>query len=149
MRSGRTGNRWHSEETYKGLIQIAMEALKFPVLVNGGAVIALLAFLGKDNRTAMSLGSVNISMCLFIGGVFLGGLAYLAAYLTQLRLYGESALDVPQSGPLRHNVFLSLTFVLMLSSIIAFAFGAWIGASAMQPLPPDNSPKPTPLCGAV
>jgi len=149
MKRGRGGTSWHAEETFKGLIQIALEALKFPVLVNGGAAIALLAFLAKDNRAALALESVKVSMALFIGGVFLGGFAYLTAYLTQLRLYGESALDIPQVGPMRHNVFLNLTLALMVASLIAFAVGAWTAATAMQPLPPNNSSKPTPLPGAA
>jgi len=38
---------WHKEETYKSLILIGLSALKFVLLANGGAAVAILAFIGK------------------------------------------------------------------------------------------------------
>jgi hypothetical protein len=38
---------WHIKETYKGLITIFIEALKALALVNGGAAVAILAYLGN------------------------------------------------------------------------------------------------------
>jgi hypothetical protein len=41
--------RWdfHLEETYKGLIPLSIEAIKMLALVNGGAAVAILAYLGN------------------------------------------------------------------------------------------------------
>jgi hypothetical protein len=44
--------QWHIEETFKGLVTLAVEALKILALVNGGAAVALISFCGnqpKDN----------------------------------------------------------------------------------------------------
>jgi hypothetical protein len=38
---------FHPEETFKSLITISVEALKTLALVNGGAAVALLAYLGN------------------------------------------------------------------------------------------------------
>jgi len=40
-------NEWHDKETYKSLIQIGTSALRFILLANGGAAIAILALLGN------------------------------------------------------------------------------------------------------
>jgi hypothetical protein len=134
MRDADARTSWHAEETYKGLIQIALSALRFAVFANGGAAVALLAFLGKEGGAALALGTLKAAMGFFIGGVALGGFAHVTAYLTQLRLYAESALREPQVGWLRHNTFLYLTLGLGFASIVAFALGAWCGVAAIQPV---------------
>jgi hypothetical protein len=134
MRDRNEGTDWHAEETYKGLIQIALSALRFGVFANGGAAVALLTFLGnvKAEAAGLPLPAAKCAMALFIGGVAAGGLAHVTAYLTQLRLYGESALGDPQKGPFRHNTFLTATLVLGTVSVITFAAGAWVAAAAMR-----------------
>lgn len=122
---------WHAEATYKGLIQLSLSGLRFAIFANGGAAVALLAFIGKEGTAALSLGAVRTTMALFIAGVVLGGLAYVTAYLTQLRLYGESALNAPQTGVLQHRTFLWVTEALVVASIGVFAAGAWCGVGAI------------------
>lgn len=133
--TGQNSN-WHAEETYRSLIQISLGGLRFAIFANGGAAVALLAFLGKESIAALSLGSVRCSMTLFITGVALGGFAHVTAYLTQLRLYGESAHGKPHAGPLRHGVLLYLTIALVAASIVTFAIGAWLGVAAIHPAIP-------------
>jgi len=129
-------SNWHQEETYRSLIQISLGGLRFAIFANGGAAVALLAFLGKESTAALSLGSVRNSMIFFITGVAIGGFAHVTAYLTQLRLYGESAHGKPHAGLLRHVVFLYLTILLVAASIVTFATGAWLGVSAIHPVVP-------------
>lgn len=38
---------WHIQETFKGLIALSIEALKALLLINGGAAVAILAYLGS------------------------------------------------------------------------------------------------------
>ncbi|XQA69533.1 hypothetical protein ACM9XB_18745 [Xanthomonas sacchari] len=135
MKSSDSGISWHAEETYKGLIQISLSALRFGLFANGGAAVALLAFLGKENQKAIIIGSIKATMAIFIAGITLGGLAHLTAYLTQLRLYGESALGDIQQGIWHHNTFLWITILLGASSIIAFAVGSLCGVAAIQAAP--------------
>lgn len=129
MRDQDHGSDWHAQETYKGLIQISISALRFGIFANGGAAVALLAFLGK-NISVVDLDAMKCSMALFISGVALGGFAHITAYLTQLRLYGESALGTPQKGLFRHNTFLRATIVLGAASVVVFAIGSWWGVAA-------------------
>jgi hypothetical protein len=41
--------QWHIEETFKSIFQFAIEALKALLLINGGAAVAILAYLGSLN----------------------------------------------------------------------------------------------------
>ena len=45
--------RWdfHLEETYKGLVPLSIEAIKMLALVNGGAAVAILAYLEASPGT--------------------------------------------------------------------------------------------------
>ena len=46
---------WHIVETYKGLINLSIEALKALLLINGGAAVAILAYLGNlASRTSLA-----------------------------------------------------------------------------------------------
>jgi hypothetical protein len=137
MRRSDNGSDWHAEETYKGLIQISLSGLRFAVFANGGAAVALLAFLGGAGNANLSLSAAKTAMGMFVVGVALGGFAHITAYLTQLRLYGESALGDPQKGFFRHNVFLWLTLVLVLTSVALFLSGAWCGVSGFQASVPN------------
>ena len=123
---------WHAEETYKGLIRLSLSGLRFSIFANGGAAIALLAFLGKEGTAALPLVAARTTMALFIAGVVLGGLAHVTAYLTQLTLYGESALNARQTGVCQHRTFLWTTVLLVVASIGVFAAGAWCGVWAIQ-----------------
>ena len=38
---------WHIVETFKGLINLSIEGLKALLLINGGAAVAILAYLGN------------------------------------------------------------------------------------------------------
>jgi hypothetical protein len=128
LRRGDDHDEWHAIETYKGLIQVSIGGLRFSVFSNGGAAVALLAYLGQVQISAEYSSGILWSMFLFAVGVALGGAAHITAYLTQLRLYGESALDEPQQGILRHNNFLYATVGLVSVSILSFLVGALVGA---------------------
>jgi hypothetical protein len=45
---------WHMTETFKGLITLSVELAKMLALVNGGAAVALLAYLGNFAAHASS-----------------------------------------------------------------------------------------------
>ena len=137
MRRSDGASEWHAEETYKGLVQISLSALRFAVFSNGGAAVALLAFLGGVGTASLPLNSAKAAMAMFVVGVGLGGFAHITAYLTQLRLYGESALGDPQKGLFRHNIFLWVTLVLVAASVGLFLAGAWCGVSGFQASGPN------------
>ena len=107
---------WHKSETYKSLITISIEGFKFCALANGGAVVAILAYLGNvASKTACRLPDMNSAMYGFLGGLVACGLAMIFSYLTQLQLYQENK---PHVG------YLKCAIGLVALSVFGFAWGS-------------------------
>ena len=117
-------NDWHTQETYKGLHQLAIGALRFGALANGGAAIALLALLGDLYGDDAKVPSLYSAMVCFIAGIALAGFAQVSAYLTNLALYQEEVHNKSGIGIFRHWVFLWISALLVLASIALFCGGA-------------------------
>lgn len=73
-------------EQFKAVISAGENVLRSVILINGGAAIALLAFIGniwnksiKNNDTDIT--KLLISMAIFVIGTFFGGLAMSSHYL--------------------------------------------------------------------
>jgi hypothetical protein len=82
--------QWHCQEGNK----YALECMRALLLLNGGAPIALLTFLGGANRIKLNAAGVNaINWSLIAFGIGVGGslILFVMAYLTQLR-YGNEGL---------------------------------------------------------
>jgi hypothetical protein len=118
----------HWLETYKSLITISVEGFKFLALANGGAAVALLAYLGSTG----SHGAANMvcPMVAFAIGVAACGLAMLCAYLTQLILFNDLSAD--RSGNQRHPLILWIAIALFVVSLIAFGVGSISAAMRFQ-----------------
>jgi hypothetical protein len=128
--------KWHIEETFKGLIQIALELLKTLVLINGGAAVALLAYLGTLAAHDAKSGyppSIKCALLCFASGVLAATSAFMIAYLTQLRLYQEER-ERHMGKPFRslHSIGITIGTILILASASAFGAGCWIAATAFQ-----------------
>ncbi len=123
---------WHFEETYKGLIQTALIGLRIPILINGGALIAIFAFLGQYKSTPLQLGCVKTASFWFVGGLCLGSFGYVFAYLTQYKLYRETVEMAPGKGLFKHQNFLYATIFLESASILIFAYGSWLAVSSLS-----------------
>jgi hypothetical protein len=82
---------WHITETFKGLINLSIEALKALLLINGGAAVAILAYLGNmaSRPSVVRLATMKDALSCFAFGVLVTALAFIVAYFTQLRLYFE------------------------------------------------------------
>lgn len=115
---------WHDIETYKSLIQYGGTVLRFVLLANGGAAIALLSFLGNAHaRHGLSF-DMRWPMVCFVAGVAVGGFATITAYLTQLTLYNESLRRSPCAKVWRHTLWLYLSLLLVVLGVVAFGLGA-------------------------
>ena len=113
----------HWVETYKSLVTLSIEGFKFSALANGGAAVAILAYLGNIAGKAPNLPDMRVPMVAFLLGVLLCGLTLLFAYLTQLRLLNEiSRSDRPTQ---LHHWFLWAAILSYALSLVAFGFGAW------------------------
>lgn len=117
-------------EAFKAIILQGQNALKTALIMNGGSIIALLAFLGKltdTNPEAMTFFSKP--MGIFMYGVFLAGLASGFTYLSQW--FGSyNKAWAPKLG-FKLNI---LVIVLGLSSYGLFLWGALCANIAFQSL---------------
>ena len=77
---------------FKGLLTLGVESLKIMALINGGAAVAILAYLGNiASRTPppAHMPHMRSALLLYAAGVLATALAFIGAYATQLRLYNE------------------------------------------------------------
>jgi hypothetical protein len=113
----------HAIETYKSLISISTEAFKALQLLNGGAIVALLAFIGQTAPTNPEiLTQARWPIGLFVTGLALGTFVYITAYNTQLTLHNENIGEKPVGA---HKYWLRVSFVLATLSMIFFSLGAF------------------------
>lgn len=113
----------HWLETYKSLINISIEGFKFSLLANGGAAVALLAYLGAISSKGATGPDMRWSMAAFLSGLFACGISMFFAYLTQLKLLGEIGRSGNPAVP--HGLVLWIAIAFFALSLFAFAVGSW------------------------
>ena len=74
-------NEEHSIETYKSLISIAQFGLRFVLIINGGAMVAVLAFIGDISSSAGVLPDVGQALTWYVLGIAAGGAALATSYV--------------------------------------------------------------------
>jgi hypothetical protein len=114
----------HAIETYKSLVTLSLEGLKAILLINGGAVVAMLTFLGHAQHGEKLAAHMWWPLGFFIGGVICCAFAFIGSYGTQLALYNETVSPALYSGP-SHKLVLALTVGLAILSVLCFAGGAF------------------------
>ncbi|ACU89742.1 hypothetical protein [Desulfomicrobium baculatum] len=119
-------------ELYKSFLGFVTQAVSISILINGGALIATLTFIGdieKNIYLSMSK-NLKISATFFIIGVVLGGISAILGYMTQFTYFKEEAFKKRPflfNGTVLRVVLLSTLFL----SILSFAGGAWLGIIAL------------------
>lgn len=113
-------NEWFKEATYRSMIEISLSALKFCLLSNGGAAVALMTLFGAKSEIFQP-SEVSCSMGLFLTGVAAGGFAHVFAYLTQLKLHQE---NMNANMPSKHPILLSIAITFVFVSLIMFVIGS-------------------------
>jgi hypothetical protein len=121
MESNHTQNHW--QETYKSLITISLEGFKFISIANGGAAVALLAYLGNIASNGTTVPDMRWSMAAYLAGLFFCGLALFSSYLTQFFLLQE--IGSKDNINYSHRWPLWLAFILLFMSLILFSIGSW------------------------
>jgi hypothetical protein len=115
----------HAIETFKSLVQISLEGLKLLALFNGGAAVALLAYLGNVAGKGQPVPNMRLPMACYIVGLIACGIAFLSAYLTQFWLYNESIGNLKRG---RHVKYQIAGIVFALLGLAAFAVGSCVAA---------------------
>ena len=113
----------HWIETYKSLITLSVECFKFSALANGGAAVALLAYLGNIASKANNIIDMRCPMFCFLSGLIFCGISMLFGYLTQLKLLNEIGHE--KKLLVTHIWFLWVAVFFFLMSLIAFGIGSW------------------------
>jgi hypothetical protein len=112
----------HAIETYRSLISISLAGFKTLMLINGGAVVAILAYLGQSPQGPTLAPRVLWSLGAFVAGVLFCVGAFFGSYQTQFKLYNESIS--PTTKP-SHMKWQGITMTFVLLSCLAFAVGAF------------------------
>ena len=108
-------------ETYKSLITLSTEGFKFCALANGGAAVAILAYLGNVAGKYGAAPDMRIAMGSFLTGLVFCGIAMLFAYLSQLTRLNRLSRGEDPSKDWR----LLVAILLVAASVVAFASGSW------------------------
>jgi hypothetical protein len=120
----------HALETYKSLIAISTEAFKALQLLNGGAVVALLTYLGHLDTSSKVADSVALPVGLFVAGLVARTLAFASAYFTQLALFNESVENTDYWAP-SHPSMLWVTLGIAILSLLAFGWGSFAAIAVL------------------
>lgn len=111
-------------EMLRSVITTGQSALKSSLLINGGASVAILGFIGSvwsDSKTTSMLPSLSISLLLFVWGVLSAAIAAGATYVSQAGYGREFGSKSQAIGRFCH-------VVAVLGVVGAYAFfglGAW------------------------
>lgn len=119
-------------ETFKSMVGLATEGLKALLLVNGGAVVALLTFVG--NSKSIPARSFALPALMFVLGLIFCVGAFCTAYATQYRLYNEQFPD-RHFAPRSHMESFGWTAWLVGLSLAVFTLGAISSVYAFQSVP--------------
>lgn len=110
-------------ETYKSLITLSIEGFKFAMIANGGAAVAMLAYLGNVAGKGASTPDMRYAMAAFLAGLVSCGFSMLCAYLTQLKLLNETSST--ERPILTHRWLLRFAICFFLTSSVFFGIGSW------------------------
>ena len=108
-------------EMFRSVIQAGQNALRTAFLMNGGASIALLAFIGHLSSVAPTkVSTLAPSLTVFVGGVLVAALASGVTYLSQWCYAGDP------SWQKKTGFALNIAAILIgLGAYGVFAFGVW------------------------
>ena len=128
---------WHITETYKGLITLGVETLKIIFVLNGGALVACLTFLGNQAIKLVKKPPLPIPEMLqfYLLGLSLTALAFLVAYFMQLRLYGEEIRRREGQSVVRvHGHLINVAGILLVAAVVSFCVGSWFATQVLSGL---------------
>lgn len=128
-------NRWeYYRHSDRAAVDIGLLLLKNAVLINAGALVAILAFLGQFGESPKALGVLHSSRA-FIGGLTFALVGAVAAYFYQSHVTYREGLNINklnQVGPgpslkvERVRIILAVIMLLLiLASYGALACGAF------------------------
>ena len=122
----------HALETYKSLINISVVGLKLLALLNGGAAVALLAFIGNISDKGLLIPDMRVPMGFFLGGLSFVGIAFFLSYRTQYILYQEEMQGLQKQERRRHVFWLIFASISAMLSLLFFIIGSILAVWGFQ-----------------
>jgi hypothetical protein len=121
----------HTIETYKSMIQISLEGFRLLAILNGGAAVALLSYLGSTAARGTSPSpDLRGPMGCYLLGLLLCGVTMFFSYRTQFILHNEN-MGIVKRG--QHMVPQRVAVWLAVASLAMFGLGSWAALSALRP----------------
>ena len=106
--------------------------MKILLLLNGGASVAILAYLGNVSTNGTAFPDMRIPMGCYVAGLVLCGLAFATTYLTQFYRFNELVNEAYANKPRGHMPWLVLTFSLGILSLASFAIGSFYAVTLFR-----------------
>jgi hypothetical protein len=122
-------------EMFRTVITYGAEAMKAAILVNGGAAVALLAFLGSSKGISLARIPTFLlaNAILFLaGGVLCAAIAMATSYLTQFYYHQNQYVEQINAKGKMAPFFRYLSLAFVVFSYGAFAGGAWLAWLALK-----------------
>ena len=117
-------------ELIRATVATAHAALKAAMLINAGAAIAMLAFLGNivQNKVAANLiPSLSCALILYVWGVLVAAVATGTAYVSQAGFGNELGKRSKAIG----GIFRMTSGFLIATSYVLFGYASWGGYTAL------------------
>lgn len=117
-------------EMLRSVITVGQSALKSALLINGGAAVALLAFIGRiwgNAETQHTIEALATALVCFVFGVLSAAMASGATYFSQAGYadeFGHLTRQVGRGGHIAAVIFVFGGYIL-------FASGSWIAFKAI------------------
>lgn len=124
-------------EMFKAIIEAGQTALKSAILINGGAAVAMLAFVGnavtKLNGAPMTslLTKVGWALFVFMIGAGTAGTSTAMRYLSQACFGSAAVQNAPPYWMKWGRVFQWLSIGLGIASYLSFFIGGWTAFMAI------------------
>jgi hypothetical protein len=134
-------NTAHSIEMFKSVIEAGLNALKSAIIINGGAAVALLAFISgliekSSRKSIIPISDIAYALFIFVIGAGFAGTASAIRYLCQASYARALEEQLRGNSESRWN---SLGGALQIASIItgatsfvAFFYGGWLAYVAFK-----------------
>ena len=121
-------------QMFRSVIDYGRDALKAAMLINGGAAIALLAFIGtiwSSGSEPDTVQSLAQSLAMFSYGVMAGAVACAGAYFTQY-IYQTTSANKNSNCYLKLGIGLHVaTVALVVGSFVMFGWGICLSIQTM------------------
>ena len=120
----------HAQETYKSMLSFSAEGLKALLLINGGAIVSLLTFLGNTKTGKELVQCSTVPLAAFVCGVVAAALAFVFSYATQFALFNETVRPGSYRGP-RHMAFMRISLLFVTLGLVAFTVGCFTSIAVL------------------